>query len=65
MKIKKTISLILLALGIAFSGLISGIMFLGGESGAGITFLIPTIIFVVCFVVVLFDKGHLSLEENE
>jgi len=64
MKSKKIAQLILLGLGILFFGFLSiGLILIGTKSNvnAGTVFLIPTLIFFVCFVAVLFDKGHSTL----
>jgi len=64
MKSKKIAQLILLVLGIMFFGFLSiGLILTGTDSdiNAGMVFLIPTVMFFVCFVAVLFDKGHSTL----
>ena len=59
-KIKKIAQLVFLAFFTALFGLLSGVLFLTGEDVSvqgGISFLIPTVIFVGCFFAVLYDKG--------
>ncbi len=59
-KIKKIPQLVFLAFFTALFGLLSGVLFLIGEDVSvqgGISFLIPTVIFVGCFFAVLYDKG--------
>jgi len=57
---KKIVQLFLLGLGIAFFGLIAvGLILTGKDSSVegGLLSLIPTGIFVVCFIGILYDKG--------
>lgn len=59
-KIKKIAQLVFLAFFTALFGLLSVVLFLTGEDVSvqgGISFLIPTVIFVGCFFAVLYDKG--------
>ena len=57
---KKIVQLFLLGLLIAFFGFLAVMLILTGKGSSvegGLVFLIPTGIFVVCFIAILYDKG--------
>jgi len=57
---KKIVQLFLVGLGIAFFGFLAVMLILTGKDSSvegGLVFLIPTGIFVVCFIAILYDKG--------
>jgi hypothetical protein len=60
MKIKKMLQLLFLGVLMGFMGLLSAVLFLSESESSvsgGVSFLIPMLIFVVCFIAVLYDKG--------